>query len=771
MAGFMFGARDAKCNPCCAQTYMFALKNWKRELSEYNLDGGYWVPWSGYVFSAGGDLRDLSSEWQEMVSYKTPTFGTQNINAFAGRLHHVDKISLTMKRDAGTVYLRFLLRVVPFGSLPLPGGNIFFPDYPTTDVTASFSMPASRFDSELMDLSRRSGKTVFTDAESFEAESGGPFGEMTIDDCGDVAIGWNLPGVDTTGRTISFRYSSYPSESYDGYGSTNDACSWVWTENEVEFLILGENAGFTCCISKAGHGDCESQIVASIPSYTIGTCLYGEDYNALNFSAGGYVGITGPALQLFTDGDEFESGPYTAKSRRQLRTDWGFYEQFIWGEEHPFPPPQNTPFTISFVDRPPRLNGLLPLEFVSCFGSGARGQAKAPVVGPITSVELKSGGIGYAKRGRESPTVTLANETSCSLPAETTVTLTKASDKCEIDYWYVSGVAIDAPGGGYGNGEEVAFSVAAGDSEEVAATGTIAAGRVAPVLEASSPNGTGAVFSIEVESNDDSPETWKIKSVTASGAMTGYVDGDNLTFSGQCVTEEEAAKAVIVTNRSEPDLSMSVASASGTGAGLTAVLQKIETGCYGEPVPPFWIIASVTVDQPGSGYTVGDEVAVEGGTSLQNSGCYGTPASDDLYVSSVGVNGEILSVAVDQSNWYIESDGVIDYIELTGPYDTVALPGRYYTPGGLTSVTITDGGVYYRENTALPAYVADVQVNVLQPEDGYGSGALISATVEDDTSSADFGKIVALTLVDGGDNYADSKETACDNGLPQNPLP
>lgn len=67
-----------------------------------------------------------------------------------------------------------------------------------------------------------------------------------------------------------------------------------------------------------------------------------------------------------------------------------------------------------------------------------------------------------------------------------------------------------------------------------------------------------------------------------------------------------------------------------------------------------------------------------------------------------------------------------------------------------TAVNITNGGAYYAEDVDEPPYVATVTVEI---DAVYGSGASLSAIVDDDTSSPTFGQITSLSVDDPGSEY------------------
>lgn len=392
---------------------------------------------------------------------------------------------------------------------------------------------------------------------------------------------------------------------------------------------------------------------------------------------------------------------------------------------------------------------LLDLSFSSCFGGGAVGSVIAPsgepgtADGPISSVSLTNGGSGYAKLGRVAPTVTLANKGQQAATA--TVALSKLQDSCKVDYWAVSGLTVSDGGCGFVDGQPLTVSLATGDTQESAVSGAIVASRGMPTLSASASPGAGATFSVSLESNEDDPQTWRVSSVSVSGTTSGYTENSKLTFSGPCAVDQSGSTdARIRTGRLEPTLSVSVSSSGGSGAVLTPTVTS------NGGTPETWGISSVAINSGGRGYSPWDSVNASGGIS---DGFFG-----DFYavVDTVDEDGAITSVSVYSSGMYYASDGVIQSVEVNDG-------GQWYRDGVLSGVTVSSGGNYYREDAAASPYVASVFVKVSQQFPSSGSGAVITAKVDGDTSSAAFGKIESLALVSGGSGYL---LRSCSNPLP-----
>jgi hypothetical protein len=109
-------------------------------------------------------------------------------------------------------------------------------------------------------------------------------------------------------------------------------------------------------------------------------------------------------------------------------------------------------------------------------------------------------------------------------------------------------------------------------------------------------------------------------------------------------------------------------------------------------------------------------------------------------------------------------DGYVDGQSLSITADSgdtvvAAVSGTIHTVGSgvLNSITINSGGQYYRENPDIAPYInaPEVTVNQVQPSvwNHYGSGAVITAVVDDDTASDTFGQVISLSIDNAGDYY------------------
>lgn len=393
---------------------------------------------------------------------------------------------------------------------------------------------------------------------------------------------------------------------------------------------------------------------------------------------------------------------------------------------------------------------LCNLDFSSCYGSGADGVVTAPGgdpnddKGPISGVAVTNGGSGYAKLGREQPTLTI---TGSGTGATFTASLAHQQDGCGLSYWRISSISSSGSGTGYLDGEWLTILPAEGDTTEVAAAARVNSSRSAPALTAAvagvSP-GTGCTLSPAIAQTPASPETWSVSSVSVTAGGTGYSDGDPVEFDiAAGDIEVLSATATVQVGRTTPTVALSLFRISGAGSGsggsISATLTQTTSGVTGRDI---WEVTAIAIANAGTGYQVGDFVLIAVTDGEADPG-----VAFSASVSSVGGSGELVAFTIASPGAYYKGTGVVTAV-------AVDIPGEYYHDDGIVgSVTVTDGGRYYRENSGLPTSVAAVTVSILQDLPSNGSGATISATVNNDPSSESFGQITGLTIDDAGGNY------------------
>lgn len=422
--------------------------------------------------------------------------------------------------------------------------------------------------------------------------------------------------------------------------------------------------------------------------------------------------------------------------------------------------PQYVEVTFSGITRSDSKTYFTSLEFSSCYGSGAAGRAASPGGepgvdnGPLSAVELTNPGSGYARLGREEPVVT-ASAPGDGTGATFAVTLSHQTDDCGLDYWKVHSVSVSG-GTGYQDNDQISFSVSGGGTEESAATAVLRVPRAAPALTITG-GGTGAVIAVSYSQSGSPPDNvWSIGSVSVSSGGSGYVHGEPLTIvlaAGD--VEAQAGSLTAITVFEEPTLSAAPGYAVYGGTGAT----------FGTPVlatftpPPWmnfnadtlWEVQSVPVTNAGSGYLAWyDEVVISVVDGTQVSQAYAV-------VASVDENGGITSVAVYGGGAFFKDTGA-----LSGA--AIQYGGSYYKSlGNASSVQISDGGVYYKENASLSPYVASVAVTITQSDPSSGDGAVVTATVNQNTASPEFGQIDSLAVSYGGsDGYLAWRYQPCD---------
>lgn len=233
--------------------------------------------------------------------------------------------------------------------------------------------------------------------------------------------------------------------------------------------------------------------------------------------------------------------------------------------------------------------------------------------------------------------------------------------------------------------------------------------RVQPSVIVSAENGSGATFEVYWR-RTLSPlkhQEWEIYRVEASGGA-GYGDYVQLSISPATSADKVRVAAVVrlYQKRHHPNVSIST---FGFDGGARFDLDWEEQQSSGEP--PTFFIKSVRVTDGGTGYSgeVPLVVSVLAGGSQVQAACIIAYAND---------RGEIA--------WASVQDG-----------------GRYYRRTSEAGyVDILSSGRYYRETAGVD--VAEVAVRVISRFVGYGSGAALSAVINDDPNSPAFGTMTAV---------------------------
>jgi hypothetical protein len=332
---------------------------------------------------------------------------------------------------------------------------------------------------------------------------------------------------------------------------------------------------------------------------------------------------------------------------------------------------------------------LITVSLSSCFGSGATAEVTAPVgyeradMGPITAVSY-SPGSGYAKLGREAPTLTVSGGTGTG--ATFTPTLSTSTDACGIPTWSLKSVTVSG-GKDYVHNETLTVTTKSGDTTVgVAVVRVQTDAATPPTLTASVSGGSGATFGVSVSSNGDSPQTYGVSGVSVTGSTSGYTNNAAVTFTPAAgVTEIAAAEAHILTARTTPTITASAS--GGSGASLTVSLSQ-------SPTTPsdtaLWHVDSVAVADGGTGYTDGDPVTftvTDGTEVVAAAGTVDVRPTLDAYVADTSGTGATLTPTLSQSGEYWTVTGVTIGAAGTG-YEVDQL--ILFTPTG-TSTEIEAG--------------------------------------------------------------------------------
>jgi hypothetical protein len=241
--------------------------------------------------------------------------------------------------------------------------------------------------------------------------------------------------------------------------------------------------------------------------------------------------------------------------------------------------------------------------------------------------------------------------------------------------------------------------------------------RVEPEVTISGGGGSGATFTTEWRRDSFlNIPLWRISRVIANGG-SGYTDNNLLTVSPATSSDKvlafSTASLRVRVKRIEPEVVVTTPCQSG-GASF-----KVNWRLDESATPPVFRVASVEVIDGGSGY----------------------PARVPLNISeSSGTIRQTASCAVGSAN----SSGQIQSVD-------VVREGSYYKlTNEAGSVTVLNPGFYYRETNDVDVADVFVEVRNLPPSDG--SGAEISAAIDDNLNSPTFGQL-AVSVSSPGSGY------------------
>ena len=364
-----------------------------------------------------------------------------------------------------------------------------------------------------------------------------------------------------------------------------------------------------------------------------------------------------------------------------------------------------------------------------------------PVIegGVITSVTVQDGGNGYAVEifERAEPDVTASAPAPPGSGAALTVTLVESEDPPwvgdgPLNFWEVASVAVDSVGTGYVEGAAVTFTVADGDTQDDAAEAILHVTKAIPTLTATGGSGTGVTFTVNLATNGD---YWRVDTITKSAGGSGYVDGEYLTIEGSAGdVEVGAASARVRTVRDEPVIDAAVSGSSGTGAVLAVSLTA--SGGY-------WSYSSMSITSGGSGYSVDDEIVLVLTDATEYGSEYGS-GYGSASVSAVDGSGAITAISASFGRSFFRDTGVIDSVQVMSYGD------YYHTDGDIASVEIQDGGRYWG---LVPTGSVDSDSPDVFFSSNIGRDASGVAVIDTTPASPSFGRITAITLLDGGTGY------------------
>ena len=283
-------------------------------------------------------------------------------------------------------------------------------------------------------------------------------------------------------------------------------------------------------------------------------------------------------------------------------------------------------------------------------------------------------------------------------------------------------VVIDGPiFGGFGASADATISD--GEVSEIIVTNG-GGGYAREIFERTEPtmtvtlsggSGSGAAISATLTQFGAGEEAyWYVSSVSVTNGGTGYSGTETVAFTPEeGTTTDYPASAFVSIGRIAPTLTATAS--PGSGADLEIMLGEGIDWFTGQA---YWYVDSVVVNDGGTGYVDGDDVAFTVTDGVQSWQASATIATDE--------DGIIQSAAVYDGGSYYKSTGVIE------------------------GITLWEGGAYYKEESTGTAEVQEPKVYISSHT---GSGATATATVDGTVGSETFGEITGIDVESGGQGY------------------
>jgi hypothetical protein len=326
--------------------------------------------------------------------------------------------------------------------------------------------------------------------------------------------------------------------------------------------------------------------------------------------------------------------------------------------------------------------------------------------------------------------------------------------------WQITSVVVVDGGDDnyYSDGDYIYISEDPANSGEGSETLIVRTNRSTPSYDFSGGN-SDAVLSPSYTSNGytDPDNTWYLDSVSVTSGGTGYYDGEYLFLTPTDFYRDidlSTPAVQVRTVRDEPAVHTTPSSVTGTGADISLTLTA-GTDFEGRDS---WSATGYSIDDAGTGYTVGDTFDIETSDGY-------TLSTGTVEVTTVGGSGEITGVSITSGGEFFLDTGVIDIAEVVWPGEA------YHDDGSIHSIEVVAGGEFwengdsidnvtidyqndmYVEDPSEDPLLADVDVEVADENDPAGTGATLTANINDDVESPQFGQITGFTLDAGGTGY------------------
>lgn len=237
------------------------------------------------------------------------------------------------------------------------------------------------------------------------------------------------------------------------------------------------------------------------------------------------------------------------------------------------------------------------------------------------------------------------------------------------------------------------------------------------------PEGVQLVPSFEQTQDSCGRIAWRISGVTFTGSPP-VASGSQISFAQLPATAADkiaSAQSISASTRhEEPTLTASISSSAGVAELPEFEVVYQQTTYAGKEA---WAVQEILVLSGGSGYGGSSAIAV---------------------LLSLGDGDQKVNFGAAVATGTIQGDEIV----------SVSVSGTaLYAKRVLDSISVSSGGVYYRESRDIPPIVAEVPLENTAHENSLATKPVVKGIVDDDIESDTFGQVIDLEIEDPGDGF------------------